>query len=438
MQAGFSAADITPPVGAALNGFIARSGASTGIDTRLEARCLCLASGEQQVLLVSLDLLGLDAGTADGLVTGTADRLGIPPDNVVVSCTHTHSGPMTVRLRGLGPADERYLEWICERVIAASADAAEKLRPVRSRWGRAPLQIGCNRRRRIDTPDGPSIVLGSNPEGPCDAEVRVLHLQGEASSIVLVHHACHPYGLGGDATLLSADFWGHAASALRDAGHLPTFLNGCAGNIAPVDGFGGVAAARRSGRSLAAAVLAAVAAGQDARNEELRVCSQRVSVPYDRLPSIQSIRAELSRPDRTVRDVERGDADVQRRIRAAWHEWLCELDAATRDGRELAPVEGRVSVVRIGDGAVVALPGEVFFETGRDIAARLDANPVCVGAYCHGYIGYVPTPGAFSEGGYEVEEAHRYLGLWRVGPAACGILEQETLKLWRRTGGAVR
>ena len=42
MHAGFATADITPPVGATLNGFIARLTPSTGIDAPLAARALWL------------------------------------------------------------------------------------------------------------------------------------------------------------------------------------------------------------------------------------------------------------------------------------------------------------------------------------------------------------------------------------------------------------
>jgi len=112
---------------------------------------------------------------------------------------------------------------------------------------------------------------------------------------------------------------------------------------------------------------------------------------------------------------------------------LAELRDALRGG-DLPPLRSRVGVVRIGRGVVVALPGEVFYEAGRAIAARIDADPVCVAVYCHGYIGYVPVPEAYEHGGYEVEEAHRFGGLWRVGPETPALLRREVLDLWETVG----
>jgi neutral ceramidase len=83
------------------------------------------------------------------------------------------------------------------------------------------------------------------------------------------------------------------------------------------------------------------------------------------------------------------------------------------------------------------LPGDVFFEIGQRIAAELGAGPACVVGYSHGYIGYVPDRGAFALGGYEVAESHRYVGLWRVSPAAEDVL-QDQVRLLREMSPSVK
>jgi len=89
-----------------------------------------------------------------------------------------------------------------------------------------------------------------------------------------------------------------------------------------------------------------------------------------------------------------------------------------------------VSLLRLGRGAFVFLPGEVFFEIGERTAAMLPADPVAVAAYGHGYIGYVPTAEAYAEGGYEPNESHRYVGLWRLHPNTGARLNQAAYDLW--------
>ena len=436
MLAGFAAADITPPTGSLLGGFIARLTPSTGVDVPLCARALWLEDPCERCLIIGLDLLGLSSSSADRMVAELAALLDLSEDRVILACSHTHSAPMTTGMRGIGRADQQYLLTLRERICSAAAAAAANKRPVRVFWGTAPVEIGVNR-REVDPEDG-TVVLGRNPQGPRDRTVRVMHLVHEDLSIVLFTHACHPYCLGGDSSLISPDFPGHAAAELANRGHQAIYLNGCSGNLSPQLAFQGPKAARAAGRKLADAVLDACDRGRLEREPRLRIGSTRLQLPHDDLPPLEQIQRDLEKEDRTVRQEEKGNQVIQARIRAAWDEWLKELKQVVHGESDLPPLPARVSVARVGSGAIVALPGEVFFDIGQRIAAGLDADPVCMAAYCHGYIGYVPDPEAFAMGGYEVEEAHRYLGIWRVSPRAEAILTSQVNRLWKDLGGQPR
>ena len=188
-------------------------------------------SADADVLIVALDVLGLSVPFADRVVQGLATRLNLMEQQVMLASTHTHSGPMTCPLRGIGPADEKYLAVLESQIYEAADAAAESKRPVQVFWGTAPVEIGINR-RQID-PNDNKAVLGRNPGRPRDREVHVLRLQGDDLSTVLFVHACHPYCLGPEHCLISPDFPGHAVTVLADHGHQSIFLNGCAGDIAP-------------------------------------------------------------------------------------------------------------------------------------------------------------------------------------------------------------
>jgi hypothetical protein len=59
-------------------------------------------------------------------------------------------------------------------------------------------------------------------------------------------------------------------------------------------------------------------------------------------------------------------------------------------------------VVRIGDFAVVALPGEPFVEGQLEIKQRSPFSRTFVAHMSNRYVGYIPTPEAIERGGYEV------------------------------------
>lgn len=61
-----------------------------------------------------------------------------------------------------------------------------------------------------------------------------------------------------------------------------------------------------------------------------------------------------------------------------------------------------VQVLRLGGAALVALPGEVFVETGLNIKSKSDAKPLFLVSLANGYIGYICTDEALTQqGGYE-------------------------------------
>jgi hypothetical protein len=431
MQAGFATADTTPPIGATLNGFIARLTPSTGIDAPLAARALWLEDRHARCLIVALDVLGLSLPFADRLVQGLATRLNLTEQQIVLASTHTHSGPMTCPLRGIGQADERYLAVLESQIYEVASAAAESTRQVQVFWGTAPVEIGINR-RQIDPIDNKA-VLGRNPDGPRDREVHVLRLQDDEFSTVLFVHACHPYCLGAEHCLISPDFPGHAASVLAKHGHHSIYLNGCAGDIAPLRAFEGPEAARSEGRRLAEAVLLACENARHVDDPRMSVESVRFSLPYDATPPIKTLDTEVEQADCTVRPEEQGNEAVRARLRTAWSEWLRDLNKIASTGQVLPPQSTRISLLRIGGGAIIALPSEVFCGIGQRIAARINAAPTIVAAYCHAFIGYLPDREAFAFGGYEVEESHRYINLWRAAPAAEEILQEQVAELWSRS-----
>ena len=183
---------------------------------------------------------------------------------------------------------------------------------------------------------------------------------------------------------------------------------------------------------MAEAVLKACENARREHDPRFSVESVRFSLPYDVVPPFKNVEAEIEQTDRTVRPEEQGNEAIRTRIRTAWDEWLRDLNKISRTGGDLPPQATRISLLRIGGGAIVALPSEVFCGIGQRIAARINAAPTIVAAYCHAFIGYLPDREAFDFGGYEVEESHRYINFWRVTPTAEEILQQQVDVLWSR------
>ena len=105
-------------------------------------------------------------------------------------------------------------------------------------------------------------------------------------------------------------------------------------------------------------------------------------------------------------------------IRAALDDWADALVRVVKGQSSLEPIFSEVQSVRIGDLCLLGVSGEPFFEIGQSICrATLSQNTWALG-YCNAYTGYLPTARAFTEGGYEVSDSFRYLGMWQLAPSS--------------------
>src|SRR4051794_8614351 len=109
-RAGAAGLTITPPLGVALTGYGNRPGPAQEVCDPLSARALVLGDGQRSVALLSLDLLGLDTELVDRIRAGVTAGCGVAPEGLLINCSHTHAGPATQTLRGLGARDENYCE----------------------------------------------------------------------------------------------------------------------------------------------------------------------------------------------------------------------------------------------------------------------------------------------------------------------------------------
>ena len=89
-RAGSAASNITPPLGTLRVGSFAPY-PTVHVHDELHARCLVLSDGKTTLALVVCDLLGLHRSISIEARRLIQEATGIPPENVMISATHTHS-----------------------------------------------------------------------------------------------------------------------------------------------------------------------------------------------------------------------------------------------------------------------------------------------------------------------------------------------------------
>ncbi|MBM3239171.1 hypothetical protein FJZ31_22990 [Candidatus Poribacteria bacterium] len=426
LKAGVAVANITPPVGVDMTGFGGRPSGAIGIHDDIFAKVLVLDDGNQQLAIVTSDLLSLDFDLVKRIRDLIEANIGIPPENVMLSSSHTHSGPATIILRGLGKRDEDYVDVLVKKIAGATQEAYNRRMDAKLGFGRTQVQIGVNRRQRLG--DG-NTVLGVNPDGPVAPYVDVVRVDNAEGKPIAIFfsHAAHPVVLGGSNVLISADYPGYAMRLVAqvEVGSVAMFGQGCCGNINSNPVGGTFEDARRLGTILGAAVIGAAEQIKTISDIVLQSRSRIIALPLQEPLEVSEAEALVERYQKELSDLKaRGEGRPRTYMAQGILEWAQDMLKLVKEPKPYPPLtppkEGtqafEIQAMQLGDVAIVALTGEVFVELALEIDARSPSRQTIVLGYTNGCIGYVPNEEAYPYGGYEVSSAYRYYGTLMLKP----------------------
>jgi hypothetical protein len=333
---------------------------SRGMRDTLAARALVLQSAGRRVAWVAVDLIAVDhTFTAD--VEARLHAAGVPELTLIVSASHTHSGPGSF-------VDSALLGWLAlDRV---DADVREAL------LGAVVAAI-----RQADAARGPARLatasvtapplVRSRLRQPLDHEmlvVRVTGAQGEPIAL-LWNYAIHGTTLGARNLLLSGDVMGEATARLERELAVPVlFVNGAVGDVSPAGH--GEGATVEIGAELALTAQAGWSSATPITRPTLAVGATTVALPPPRL---------------SLRNCLRG-----------WAPRGAELPLGS-----VLPRETRLTAVAVGDTGWVTFPGELQTSLGREIktAAGAVRHPLVAGL-SNDYLGYFVTPDEYDQPTY--------------------------------------
>jgi len=435
LRAAAAAATITPRVGVDLSGYAARPGPSVGVHDELCCRALVLDDGARRVGTVALDLLGVDLELDAAIREAVA--AAVPPDHLLINCSHTHAGPSVTRLDRRVAADRGYVSSLPRRIAEVVKEAASRLAPATLSYGSAPGRIGINRRERAA--DG-RIIIGRNPEGIVDQEMRAVRVTrpgGEPVAVVF-HHACHGTTMGGENLLISAEWMGAACGCLGQRIGAPAlFLQGCAGQTNPDARERSFEEVTRVGRAGCEAVLRALDAAEPMSGAPLAAHRETIALPLQDPPDPDQARRNLAAAEAAVAKAQADGANSY---------WVRALEGCLPLARQIVELADKratgltlpfvVHVMRIGELALVGLSGEVFLEFAHRIAAASPFPHTWVLGYSNGCECYVPTAEAFGEGGYEAEDSFRWYGTLPLAPEAGDRMAAHASRLLAELGAS--
>ena len=305
--AGAAEKEISPPVGIEIHA--ARP--NVGVRDPLFIRAFVLqdASGTS-VAIITADIICSGFAAMDELRTRVKEKTGV--DEVWFNCSHAHSSRWLRATPVPGetwtdemawdefyehplhenPQEAAWNRQVHQAAVDVVAEAEKKLQPVTLHAGRAPVQIGFN--RRITDASGWT-TMGVNREGPAVPWVNVLTARDQKTNnpiAVLFEHPAHPVTVPPGNKLVSADFPGAAVKLIREQlgkEVIAMYGQGCCGNINSFPLRTSFTDADAAGQKLGDAVLEAIEKSTPIDAKKISLRSKHLELSTRPLPSPEFI-----------------------------------------------------------------------------------------------------------------------------------------------------
>ena len=223
-RAGIAVRDVTPDPLLPVSGGVGPSKTAREKIGKLTVRAFVLENSGTRVAICSTDFLGFPGVLCNRV---RARVSGIPPKNILIGATHTHSAPDCYGFpneSGKTSFDIEYVNGVCAKLADAINEAVDKLQPARIRiaTGNAKGKIAYN-------------YYAEQLYDPRCNVIQALDAKDKPFA-TLINYACHPEVIGSNQGILSPDFVGPLYDRIKErGGGTGIFMNGALGGMVTAD-----------------------------------------------------------------------------------------------------------------------------------------------------------------------------------------------------------
>ena len=362
---GLAKRDITPPIGATLVGYRPRT--STAIDMPLFVSALYCSYENARWLLLCCDVLGISADYVARIRARIAEATQLNPQSIMLSVSHTHSGPMTMGSAATKAIDIDYIENFIANMIACGIEAVKNAQAGFFSFTQT-ASTGLSHNRRIEDPEKGWTNEWKDPNGEhpgyTDESIHIVGIHDADKQLrsVLINFACHPVTLGPGNLAISPDYVGYLKQKVCDLLNIDDCLfclAGCA-NINPRDCINDESSSsQRMGHALAEIICTATSELVAMNNGN---CHAHIS---------------------------------------AW-----EFERTQTCSKETGIVlTSEFQMLACDELSIIAVPGELFCEYNQMLRDRSPYPCTIIASISNDYIGYLPTDLGQEQGAYEAKAA---------------------------------
>ena len=382
------------------------NGIADRIHDPLMLTCTAFSDGEGNVALVmSADLKGMHRPVFERTTKIIEEKFGIPPENVILSCTHTHSAPT------VGESSAESGRWIpiYYKTFPDIVEAALRdLDPVESVYTGKSVAESISFVRRYLLEDGTYKMNPGSSDKPlehesvADPELRTIRFDRKnKKDVLMVNYQTHYGGATSKyPKQISADFvapFRKQAQAKWDC--LFAYQSGAGGDV----NFNSVIPGEKIYRDFEEAIAGFMKATEEALNSEEKAELGTIKTAAGFCTAtVQKDSPERVSHARKCQALEEGE-QLTRLLKEYGFSTKYEPGMVIKRNTQLGDTEDvPLSCITFGDIAFAAFPYEMFHENGKQCRDASPFKMTFVNSLAGGGYGYIPTKEAFPHGGYEV------------------------------------
>jgi hypothetical protein len=387
LSAGIAVRNVTPDPLLPVSGGVGPSAPAREKYGDLTVRALVFRDGETKVAIACGDFLGFPS------ILGNKVRSlvpGIPPENILIGATHTHSAPDCYGFpngQGGTDYDPKYAEHVCREMAAAIRAADEGAQPVQ-------LKIATGKAEG-------KIAYNYYAEQLYDPRCHVIQAIGRDQTAVatLVNYAIHPEVIGSRRGICSPDLIGPLCERIAErGGGTAIYLNSAQGGMVTADN-------RQPGGGEASDWAECQRIGNLLADESLRIVAD---APLQASPGLyctsRGVRFPIDSPE------------------------MRKLIAVLPGGREMAPegdaVTTQLNLINLGNAQIVTIPGEALPNIGYYLKRKMRGEHNLLFGLTNDAFGYILTKEDFGS-----FERYSYVSRTSLGEQTGEVLVSELLKL---------
>ncbi len=352
-RAGIAVRDVTPDPLLPVSGGVGPSKTAREKIGKLTVRAFVLENNGTRVAICSTDFLGFPGVLCNKV---RARVSGIPPKNILIGATHTHSAPDCYGFpneSGKTSFDIEYVNDVCAKLADAINEAVDKLQPARIRiaTGNAKGKIAYN-------------YYAEQLYDPRCNVIQALDAKDKPFA-TLINYACHPEVIGSNQGILSPDFVGPLYDRIKErGGGTGIFMNGALGGMVTADCRG-------------------------ANGKDIRAWDECIRIGH--LLADESLRIVADAPVLTNPHLFCASTTIEFPVENELLRAIIKLSPLGFEMDESRYIASQVNVVNIANAQILTIPGEALPNIGYYLKRKMHGRHNLLFGLTNDAFGYILT-----------------------------------------------